>query len=449
MSDSVSSSNSGKRRPISWSVVWRRRSQGAIDTEKDTQFSDAWLLLVFLLTLGGLAFRQTVLLLISATLLTIAAVAWVWNRLALWGLRYERTFSERRAFLGETVTLTLQVINRKPLPLSWLRISDVFPVELPLDRGRVVFSATNNLGTLTTFWAPRWYERVAREYHITCTQRGFFHFGPCDLETGDVFGLFSRKERDDHRDVLIVYPRVLPLAELGLPPKEPLGETVARRRIFEDPSRSVGVRDYQPEDEFRRVHWKATARRQALQSKVYEPATSFNLVVFLNVATLERHWQGVIPELLEHAISVAASIAAYGVEQRWPVGLIANGALPGSDQPLKVLPGRSPAQLTRILEVLAGVTPFATAPIEQLITAESPRLPWGSTLVLVTAVTGDAMMSSLAHLKEVGRQVVLISLAEELPALRVPGLPIYHLPYTGPVSFLEFKETAPLAALQV
>ncbi len=188
---------------------------------------------------------------------------------------------------------------------------------------------------------------------------------------------------------MIVYPQVLPLDVLGFPPKEPFGETKANWRIFEDPSRAVGIRDYQPEDGFRHVHWKATARRQDLQVKVYEPTTSHNLVVFLNVATLAKHWHGVLPKLLEQAISVAASIASYGVEQRYLVGLVANGSIPHSDQAIKVLPSRRPDQLARVLEALAAVTNFATVSIESLLLTESARLPWGATLVVVTGVITD------------------------------------------------------------
>jgi uncharacterized protein (DUF58 family) len=192
----------------------------------------------------------------------------------------------------------------------------------------------------------------------------------------------------------------------------------------------VGIRDYQPEDSFRHVHWKATARRQDLQVKVYEPSTSHNLVVFLNVATLAKHWHGVLPKLLERAISVAASIASYGVEERYLVGLVANGSIPHSDQAIKVLPSRRPDQLARVLEALAAVTNFATVSIESLLLSESARLPWGATLVVVSGVTTDSLLATLIRLHEVGRRMVLVCLAEQAPdPLALPtGIVVHHLP---------------------
>jgi uncharacterized protein (DUF58 family) len=243
----------------------------------------------------------------------------------------------------------------------------------------------------------------------------------------------------DHLDWLIVYPQVLPLQALGFPAKEPLGETKATWRIFADPSRAVGLRDHNPEDGFRHIHWKATARRQDLQVKVYEPTTSHNLVVFLNVATFARHWEGTRPLLLEKAIAVAASIASHAVNDRYLVGLLANGSIPHSDQPIKVLPSRRPDQLLRVLEALAAVTSFTTASIESLLLAESPRLPWGATLVVVTAVVTGDLLAALWQLHDVGRRLVLVSLADEAPepSLLPPGIRVHHLP----ASELPFDDT--------
>jgi uncharacterized protein (DUF58 family) len=191
----------------------------------------------------------------------------------------------------------------------------------------------------------------------------------------------------------------------------------------------MGIREWQPADGLRRVHWKATARHQRMLSRIYEPSEDPQILIFLNVTTLPRHWQGSIPELTERAISVAASLAALCVERRVPVGLISNGMLPGSDQPLRLLPGRSPHQLVRIMEYLAGITAFASSPIEEMVLRESPKLPWGATLVVVTAIAHDDLLVALLELNEAGREVVLLTLAEEPPRRQLPGILVYHLPH--------------------
>ena len=212
-----------------------------------------------------------------------------------------------------------------------------------------------------------------------------------------------------------------------MPAKEPFGEQNVRRSLFTDPIRTQGIRDYHPRDRFRDIHWKASARRGELQTKVYDPSTGMTLAVFLNVATMRRHWMGFNPQQLERAISVAASVANYGVEQKWAVGLYVNGSVPRSDQPIRVPPGRSPDQLSHILEALAATTEFATGSIEKLMNRESPRLPWAATLVLVTAHISEEMAAIILRLKEAGRRVALISLAEEPPP-PLPDILVYHVP---------------------
>ncbi len=402
-------------------------------------FNKAWIYLALILIPLGLIGHVKAWLAISAFLLTVLGVAWWWNRRSLVGIQYERLLSVKRAFPGEVVDLTLRLTNQKLLPLSWLMVEDQWSMNLPLLVGDLFPSATGKMGLFRSALSMRWFERVSRRHQVRCTQRGFYPLGPVRLRSGDIFGLFQSERTQEDLDWLIVYPQVLPLEALGFPPKEPLGEAKAAWRIFEDPVRPVGVRQHQPGDSFRDVHWKASARRQELQVKVYEPTTSHNLVLFLNVATFARHWHGIDPIRLEKTIGVTASIASHAVEQRFIVGLIANGSVPHSDQPIKVPPSRRPDQLSRLLEALAAVTSFPTSSIEALLMAESPRLPWGATLVVVTSIVTDELRAAILRLREVGRRLVLVVLEDESTAaspVSVPGVPTYRLP----LSQLPFNE---------
>jgi hypothetical protein len=114
------------------------------------------------------------------------------------------------------------------------------------------------------------------------------------------------------------------------------------------------------------------------------------------------------------------------------VGGYANGSVPKSDPPIRVQPGRSPEPVAHMLAALAAVTEFATCGIELLMLRQSPSLPWAATIVLVTAVVTDEIMVALLRLKEAGRRVVLISLADEPPPKGLGNLLSYHIPSTAP-----------------
>lgn len=410
-------------------TVAELRGKRFIDHSKDTQFTDVWIILAVILTGVGLIAQNAFLLAGAGALLVAPALAAIWNALALFGVEYTRKLSETRAFLGETVELTLEVRNRKFLPVTWLHVVDGFPANLPVEGHEVTLNAATNQGEFLSFWNPGAFGRLTRRFNVVCSKRGYYTYGPATLTTGDGFGMFTRKGTLPFQQRLIVYPRLYPAEELRLPAKNPFGERTADARLVEDPLRTAGIRAWQPEDGLKRVHWKATARHQALLSRQYEPTQEPQVLIFLNVATLERHWLGHIPDLMELAVSVAGSLAQVCSDARLPVGLIANGVLPGSDQPLRLLPGRSPGQLVRILELLAAVTPFASTPIEDLLLREAPRLPWGATLLVVTAIAHDGLLAALMDLRRAGRKVLLFTLAEEPPARLLPGIAVYHLPH--------------------
>lgn len=392
-------------------------------------FNERWVILIILMMFIGLAINQGGLFVLAVLLGTIVPISWLWNRFSLRRLEYRRLFSENRVFVGESVEMTLQVSNRKILPVPWLRIEDEFPKEVTcLEDESVGPLPVSNL--LVNALSLRWYERVSWRYRLRCDNRGYHPFGPASIHAGDLFGLFSQDERRLARDALIVYPQIRPLEEFGLPLKEPFGEIKAQLRIFEDPSRTIGVREYGPGDEFKRIHWKATARRQELQVKVYEPTTTTQLVIVANLATLPKHWQGIIPERLEHTLSLAASLASHTISRRYQVGVLANGCWPFSHQLLKVLPSRNPDQLMHILEALAVVSSMPIMTVEDLLVRESPNLPWGATLVVVTSVLTADILAAMLSLRDAGRRQVLVS-ADETPEAAqltdgLSGIVVHH-----------------------
>ncbi|MBN1315047.1 MAG: DUF58 domain-containing protein [Anaerolineales bacterium] len=399
-----------------------------LNTETRSMFNEAWIGLAFLLTFIGLVTSVPALITIAACLVTTILFCWLYNHWSLAGLEYRRKFDRQRVFPGEMIEMSLEITNRKILPLSWVLFQDELPLNLTAEEVQIYPSPeSETTGYFRSAFSVRWFERVQRTYHLYCQQRGRYYLGPVTVETGDLFTLFTTKQEWLLRDPIIVYPQIWPLEELGFATRAPFGEIPTRNSLIQDPTLTRGIRDYRPEDSFRHVHWKASARRSKLQTRVYQPTTDMNLMIALNVATTPKIWLGVRPDLLERAIVVAASIANYAAEKKWTLGLISNG-VPRSDQAIKVPAGRAPDQLTHILEALSGLTAFSTSSIEELLRVESPRIPLGATLALVTAITTDEMLATLIQLKKAGRRVALISLADDPPQYELEGIMVHHLP---------------------
>jgi uncharacterized protein (DUF58 family) len=339
------------------------------------------------------------------------ALARFWSKHALDNVRYDRVIPEPRAFAGEPMSVTLRLVNDKVLPVPWLEVRDTFPENM-LEDEHLSPASFPNYVTLSRSSYLAWYERINWLLKFDAPARGYYPLGPARLSASDLFGFFPVDRDESGRDALIIYPRVYPLADLGLPARRPFGERKGYERIFEDASRIAGQREYQPGDPLRRIDWKASARAGSLQSRVYEPSSTHHLLVAVNVHTLPHSWQGYIPDLLERLLSAAASVASYGIEAGYSVGLIANGSFPDSDRPLRVPVGRSTDQLIRILEALAVIGPMTLVPLETLLDREAQSFPYGATLVCVSARMDTSLASSLVRISDAGHAVSVLSLAD-------------------------------------
>ena len=377
-----------------------------------------------LLALALLA-GQGLLALICILLLLTAGMTRLWDRWSLLRVTYQRELSQSRAFPDDEVELVIRISNRKPLPLVALSIRELVPAALhvighdkmPDTEGRQVLSRSTSL---------RWYESVVWRYRLRCTARGAYRLGPAQIEGGDPFG-FHRTVKDiPDRTSLIVYPRLLPLEQLALPPRHPLGDLRARQ-LIRDPLRTIGVRDYHPDDPLKYVHWTATARTGALQTRIFEPTTAREVAIFLDLDSFERYWQGIDEEQVERLISAAATVAQAGLADGYAVGLYVNGAPFEFEQFVRLPPGRSPAQLERIMETLARLTPYSVTPIARLLRVAATDLPWGATLLLISAIAPEGTRAALLRQREHGRDVAWLYLGEDSPPT-VPGVLVRHAP---------------------
>lgn len=389
-----------------------------------------WLRALILIAIVGLLLRTPYLVALSISLLIILGLSHWWRQNALKNINYRRRFQYTRAFPGEIFNVKLEIENRKLLPLSWLRIQDPWHKNVaPVDKEVLAPSHVPDQGFLTHVFSLRWFERTQRSYPLLFRKRGAYTIGPALAESGDLFGIFSSESKVGLAEQLTVFPSLLPLENLAISPENPFGDLRSRRRLFEDPNKPMGVRDYHPEDGFRRVHWLATAHTGQLQVKVFEPTSAQLMMLCLNVSTYHRYWEGVYPALLERLLSVAATYLTTAVEQGYRVGMIANGCLANSDQPFRIPPGRSAQQLAHLLSALAGVTPVVVAPFDRFLLREVPRVPYGASLVILTAVVTPELVETLIRLKRKERKMTLVSLAELAPPV-ISGVNCIHLPFS-------------------
>lgn len=389
---------------------------------------ERWLLFLGAVCLFGVIAHNPFLVGFSVAIASILVILSWWRKHSLDGVTYRRHPYYRRAFPGEIVSLKVEIENNKPLPLSWLRSEDPWPLAVgPDDDDILTPSHIPEHGLLTNVFSLRWFEKTTRDYTLRFRKRGHYKLGPVTLHSGDAFGIYNQSRVEGQADYLTVFPEILPLESLDLPAEDPFGNRRSRRRIFEDPNQPMGVREYRPEDGFRRVHWPATARTGQMQVKVYQPTSAQVAMICLNTTTFVHH-HGVYTELFEHLVRVSATLADRYFHDGYQVGLMSNGSTAHSPRPINIPAGRSIKQLRVLLEALAGITPLFSIPFEKFLIREMPYVVYGASLLIISAVTPPLLMETLARLKRHNREITLISLAQKPPEA-VVGIKIVHRPF--------------------
>lgn len=372
---------------------------------------------------------------------------------SLSGIRITRSLSENRVPWGGVVDATLTIANRKSLHALWLFWEDHVDPELDVEGPRSHSKSLEPHG------------EHGLKFRLHSTRRGFFRIGPTVVESSGPFGLLRRFLVGPEVDFVTVLPRVIPV-DRGLRLGQlPIHQIPRRRSVFEDPSRFIGVRDYQAGDGLRRIHWKATARSRRIQVKLFEPAvlTGALLAIEMNRSAYGDAQQDPDKpsELLELAVTTAASLAEYVLAGDQRVGLLSNGSdvaerfpddwkggiFRRADQafgetgvvmktesvrPVDVPPGKGEPQRERIHDALARLVTTDHMRLPELLQAELPRIPRTLVLMIVTPCLDRALDDILGALIRSGIETAVIWIRDPgeraLPGVglsqRIPVYPV-------------------------
>jgi uncharacterized protein (DUF58 family) len=296
------------------------------------------LALALLALVLGLALRFEPLVYLFYGLVGVYLVNRLWLGRSLGALRGTRTVGQERAgggsdasaFLGDRVPVTVQVRNDGWLPIAWVLVQEQVPAGLQTVGGaRWVLSL-----------APKARREV--HYQLFCGRRGYYLIGPLFASGGTPWETDRSPRALAPEHAFTVYPHIVPLDQLGLPSRLPLGARRSHNPLLPDPARLVGVRDYAPGDRLRDIHWRASARLGTLQVKKFEPSQPLQVALFLDLDEAAYDFR-TRERASELAIVVAASVAADVIRQRQAIGLITNGRDPLEREAAPGGAGPSPA----------------------------------------------------------------------------------------------------------
>jgi uncharacterized protein (DUF58 family) len=330
-------------------------------------------LLLFIALLHG----QRDLTMLAFLVLGMVIAARLWSRLSLSGIKSYSTVDAQKVFPGETLTLKMSAENAKLLPV-WLQMK--VPVDGALHPSSRETTFAKESGLL-------WYQRAQFQWELTAQRRGVHEIGPTQVKVADLFGFFPREKEAQGSLHIIVYPRLVPLKPISLPRRDLFGVPGAKSPV-QDPIYILGTRDYQHWRPARHIHWKASARHNRLQEKVFEPSEQEKVLLVVEVNRFEENDAA---EAFERTIEVVASLAAQFDQKGYAVGFATNGVVEGGPAILPI--GRSPQQVPSILEALARLKMKAMADLANTLN-RGLQLAWGASCVHFSYERGEGYFSN-------------------------------------------------------
>ncbi|MBW2438388.1 MAG: DUF58 domain-containing protein [Deltaproteobacteria bacterium] len=312
----------------------------------------------------ALLYGQRDLTMLGLLVLGITFGARLWSRLSFAAIRYAATVDKHKLFPGESLTLHVSAENAKFLPV-WLQMR--LHVEGALDPSSGKIGATGDCWLL-------WFQKAHFNWGLVARHRGVYRLGQAHMKVGDIFGFFPREKRATGDIQVIVYPKLVPLKPFSPPIRDFYGVPGGKSPV-QDPIYILGTRDYQHGRPARHIHWKASARHNRLQEKVFEPSEQGKVLLAVEVS---QFGNANASESFEHTLEVVGSLAIHYHQRGFALGFVTNGVVKGG--PLFLSMGRSPQKLSSVLEILARLKMRTNGSLTDIM-HRALELPWGVSCV--------------------------------------------------------------------
>jgi len=305
---------------------------------------------------------------IVAFLTALLLMGFLLPRLALRYLKLKRP-PPIPAIEDEPYTDSIILTNRLPWAVHFLQVGFRSPSPPP-GENTVHHYRIERLGA---------HETITIQHTFTPYVRGCFAFPPIRVETGAPLGFFNAGREFIPDAVCTVHPTGPHVDEFQTP--RSANHQRLRERPLSLPGQSLdflGVREYQPGEDVRYIHWPTTGRTGRLMVKEFQDLTSQSLVLLLDTCRGADLGQG-RDTPLEYMVKLATALVQYARRHAHAIMLVA----PDADQVRHLAAPRLPMAL----DWLAMVQATGRLSWEEILIKASEYLPARSHLVVLTART--------------------------------------------------------------
>ena len=156
-------------------------------------------------------------------------------------------------------------------------------------------------------------------FPISAKFRGNYEIGVKSITLYDFLGLFRFKQKLGEKRIFTVVPRIYPISFLPLDSTSK--ESVSAKHYIQDEDYGTvsDLRQYQLTDSHKRIHWKASAKKNELISKNFEEMEQNSVVLCIDTTETSLALEDAMMEALVSAM-------AYCNQQGCPITLLYSGS---------------------------------------------------------------------------------------------------------------------------
>lgn len=225
--------------------------------------------------IGGLLTGERIFFIVFFAQLGVLIFSVALNLWTILQFSFIQSVDREEAVKGDSVNLTLSIHNDMPYPFTMMRVH--------------IGAVSEGENTSYAFHlAPR--ENITFSPRLHCAYRGCFKVGMSYVDIQDVFGLTSlhfdmRKLSYYRQREVLVFPRVHDLYSLPSHALDEKNFDGTNLRLINNGDSFAGVREYQPGDALKRIHWKASASKNKLYTRLYEQSSQTDCLVSIDSRT--------------------------------------------------------------------------------------------------------------------------------------------------------------------
>ena len=335
-----------------------------------------------------------VLAAISITCLVFALLHTITIRL---DLQISRTATPERLRVGAPARIDLKIVNSSRYRTPILQATD----SIDGRQGAAIMLAPIHSG-----------QQSQIAYRLPTERRGVIPVGPLTLTMGDPLGLARSEVTATGVTNLVVHPTLIPLEPItSFSGRDSSADRRQIRSLSISGEEFFALRPYQPGDELKRVHWRATARLGELVVRQAEHPKTGRITVLLDQHKAAYDQQG-----FERAVSAALSVLHSAYRGGDSLRFVTSANSHGTEI-------RSRQELDAVDEQLATIGQTQSASILRSL-ERLGRSSDGGTLVLITGSISQQLEVSIARAKRSFGHTIVI--ACQTPEIDLPSPSIIH-----------------------